>query len=185
MPCKLTCLQGGEMQDRWNKTEQSTVGLKFLNMSLFFCSLVSRRRTGVFDLCPWLWDSDGKGMRNQGAKVERTLDADTAGLSRDAAQCWVLAGLRCQETPPHMPADRCGSSRLTKPALLLWRCQMWNCVNRVTWRPFLLSDLYQKCLFLETATTDCALGKKASRTLLLFLNISVHLGLCSKMYVKK
>lgn len=39
-------------------------------------------------------------MRNQGAKVERTLDADAAGLSRDAAPCWVLAGLRCQETPP-------------------------------------------------------------------------------------
>lgn len=97
--------------------------------------------------------------------------------------CWRGCGAR--RHPPHMPADRCGSSRRTKPALLLWRCQMWNCVNRVTWRPFLPSDLYQKGLFLETATSDCALGKKANHTLLLFLNISVHLGLCSKMYVKK
>lgn len=129
---------------------------------------------GVFDLWPWIWDSDGQGLRNHESRVKRALNANTAGLSRDAAG-W-LWGCSPRLLFPRIPTHQCWSSCLIKSALLFWRCQMWSCVNRVTWRPFLLSDLYHKGLFLETAASFCALGKKAGHTLLLFLNISVHLG---------
>lgn len=88
-------------------------------------------------------------MTNQEAKVERALNPNTAGLSRDAVQC--LWGCSPGTHLPWIPTDECRSSRLTKSVLFLWRCQMWNYVNRVTRRPFLPSDLYQKGLFLETA----------------------------------
>lgn len=121
-------------------------------------------------------------MTNQEAKVERALNPNTAGLSRDAVQCsW---GCSPGTHLPWIPTDECRSSRLTKSVLFLWRCQMWNYVNRVTRRPFLPSDLYQKGLFLETAASCSALGKKASPTFLLFWNISVHLGCVLKCLSK-
>lgn len=115
-------------------------------------------------------------MRNQEAKVERALSANTAGLSRDVAQCSVFEGLLSQD------ALTTNSSR---PMSVLTPHQVSAVVTKVSnvklykqsdTRPFLPSDLYQKGLFLETATSCYALGKKASHTLLLFLNISEPLG---------
>ena len=120
---------------------------------------------GVSDLCPWLWDSDGKGMRGHEAKVERVPNPNT------------LMGM---VQSPRVPTDPQGTPGLIQSALLLWRSQMGNCVNRVKQRPFLLSDLDQEDLFLETAASHHALGQNAGRTLLLFLNITVHWGWVQK-----
>lgn len=104
-------------------------------------------------------------MRSHKAKVERAPNPNT------------LMGM--QQTP-RVPTGPRGPPGLIQSALLLRRSQMGNCVNRVTQRPFLLSDLDQEDLFLETAASHHALGQKADRTLLLFLNTTVHWGCVQK-----
>jgi hypothetical protein len=54
----------------------------------------------------------------------------------------------------------------------------------VTRRPFLLSDLDQKGLFLETATGCYALGKRASCELLVFLKTCLCIWAVLQMHGK-
>ena len=144
-------------------------GLTFLDMSFFFCSPVSRGVTWSFWPLPWLGGSDGEGGRDHEAKVEKALNPNTAGLAGREPDPPRLQLQLAHTQNPHRPKQalrpHCCSEGVRR-----------EMVNRVTQRPFLLSDLYQEGLFLETAANSYALGKKAGHTLLLFSNISVHWG---------
>lgn len=121
--------KGERMQDSPNK--QNGVGRTFLNMSLFFCSLVSRGRTWSFWPLPltlrqW-WNADKeswhKGWKGPSSKH---------GGSRSGC-CWMspFLGRSPGCTFPGSPTDGRGS-----PASSRQHCcyegVRWETVNRVT-----------------------------------------------------